>query len=114
MAEVQVDVLKIPEIVNSAFLAASRATQQYLDDNPGDWYPCGFAWVRIRPARGRVVKYLKDHCNARVDDFAGGLIVYNPSGNSTQSMYAKAAGANAFAEVLKNIGIKATAETRID
>jgi hypothetical protein len=40
--------------------------------------------------------------------------VWNPSGNHTQDMYAKEAGAEAYAEVLNANGIKAYVDTRMD
>lgn len=101
-------------LIDEAFVLAEMATQKHINNNPGVWYPCGFAWVRIRPARGAVVKYLKDNNIGHTDDYAGGLVVYNPSGNPTQWMDAKEAGARAFAAHLQLHGIKANAESRID
>lgn len=101
------------EISKNAFNAAKLATKKYLQENP-HWYPCGFAWVRIRPARGKFVAYLKEQKLGSVDGYEGGFVVYNPSNDSTQAMYAKLAGAQAFAEVLRANGIKASAESRID
>ena len=108
----QVDPLKIK--INLALKAAADAAQEMLDKNPGVWYPCGFAWVKIRPARGPVVKALKEMDLGAVDGYAGGFMVYNPSKNITQWMDAKAAGARAFADALKEMGVNAIVETRID
>lgn len=104
----------IDEIIEEAFAAAREATSTMIAANPGSWYPCGFAWVRIRPARGKLVSALKDKKLGRTDDFEGGFVVHNPSNNHTQWMDAKAAGARAFAAVLTKHGFKAHAETRID
>ena len=41
-----------------AFEAAARECDSMIEDNPGQWYPCGFASVVIRPARGPVVAAL--------------------------------------------------------
>lgn len=103
----------IQEIVDEAVIAAVFATSKYLEANPNNWYPCGFAWVKIKPARGKLVTYLKDTGLGNVS-MMGGLDVWNPSGNSTQSMYAKIEGAKAFAAVLKKYGYSAMVESRID
>lgn len=101
------------EVILKAVAAAQLAAQRHIDANPGVWYPCGFAWVKIRPARGRWVNALKE---LRIGDNAydGGYMIYDPSNNVTQWMDAKEEGARAFANVLKEHGVNATVETRID
>jgi hypothetical protein len=89
------------DVFREAELAAETATQQMIDENPGTWYPCGFSWVKIRPARGRFVEMCKQQDVGRTDDFEGGFQIYNPSHNSTQWMDAKMAGSRAFVAVLK-------------
>lgn len=103
-----------PAIVQEAFTAAGGATAQHLIENPNTWYPCGFAWVNIKPARGKLVEYLKEKGLGYVDSYYGGFTVYNPSQNSTQWMDAKEIGARAFADVLRKHGVKVTVGTRID
>jgi hypothetical protein len=96
-----------------AVAAARQAAQAHINANPGVWYPCGFAWVKIQPARGRWVRAMKE---LGIGDKAcdGGYIVYNPSNNHTQWMDAKEKGAHAFANALKAHGVSATVHTRID
>lgn len=96
--------------------AAATATEAYLNAHPNQWYPCGFAWVRIRPARGRFVEMCKDKNFGRVDSYEGGFVIYNPSHNHTQCMDAKAEGAKAFCEVIKKYfpNMKINVQTRID
>lgn len=101
-------------ILNEAFAAAARATQEYLDSHPGEWYPCGFSWVNIKPARGALVQLLKDRGEGYTDTYYHGYTVHNPSQNSTQCMFAKEAGSRAFADVLKPHNIRASVCTRID
>lgn len=103
----------VKEIVQLALDAAAEATQKYLNDHPGEWFPCGFAWVKIKPARGQFVAYLKANKLGH-SSYTGGYDVWNPSGNTTQSMYAKEAGAIAFANVLQSHGVKCIVETRED
>lgn len=103
----------IAKVVTEAFKAASDAANKEIAGNPNTWYPCGFAWVNIKPARGPFVKYLKDNNLGRTS-MMGGFDVWNPSGNSTQWMDAKYAGAKVFAEILKSHGVNARAQQRID
>lgn len=101
-------------IIQEAFDAAVLAAKNLIDKNPDMWYPCGFSWVSIRPARGSFVAALKELGIGNVDSFEGGYTVYNPSGNSTQWMDAKERGSDAFATVLQKHGINAVVRSRID
>ena len=101
-------------VLNEAFAAAAEAAQEHIDANPDVWYPCGFAWANIKPARGKLVQVLKDRGEGYTDEFLGGYTVYNPSKNHTQWMDAKEKGARAFADVLRKHGIKASVGTRLD
>lgn len=105
---------EIQAIVDEALTLASNAANKYLGDIGGDQYPCGFAWVKIRPARGPFVKYLRDAHLGETDSYEGGFRVYNPSKNHCQNMDAKMEGARAFAGHLKKHGIDAYAASRID
>jgi len=104
------------EIYEEAQKAAADATQKHIEKNSGTWYPCGFAWVKIKPSRGRFVQMCKDKKLGNTDDYQGGFLIYNPSGNSTQWMDAKEIGAYAFCEVLKKYYPDANiyVRTRID
>ena len=104
---------QVLSIWKKAHQAAVDATAKTIAENPDQWYPCGFAWVRIRPARGKFVDFLKK-IDAGYTSEEGGYVVYNPSGHHTQWMDAKYDGARAFAEVLREHGIKAQAEQRMD
>ena len=73
---------------------------------------CGFAWVSIRPARGRFVAYLKSRKIGGVDHYAGGYSV--SSRLMVQSMALNEAYAEAFAGVLRAANIEASAHSRID
>jgi hypothetical protein len=101
--------------IDMALQKAAEATQAYLDAHPDHWYPCGFAWVNIKPARGPLAKVLKERQLSSPGVY-GGLQVYNPSGNHTQCMDAKEAGARAFVDFLKPLypAYKISVGTRID
>ena len=100
-------------LIQQAFEAAARECDSMIEDNPGQWYPCGFASVVIRPARGPVVAALKD-LGIGSKAYGGGYSVWNPSKNPTQWMDAKYEGAKVFAQVLQAHGIDAQADCRMD
>jgi hypothetical protein len=73
---------------------------------------CGFAWVSIRPARGKLVNWLKKNGIGRKNNYEGGyqISVFEFG----QSMEQKEAYARAFAKVLRENGIDAYAGSRMD
>ncbi|MBA87721.1 MAG: hypothetical protein CMB16_00440 [Euryarchaeota archaeon] len=73
---------------------------------------CGFAWVNIKPARGKFITWLKSMGIGRKDSYYGGYTIW-VSGFG-QSYERKNAYANAFAKVLNDNGIKAYAMGRLD
>jgi hypothetical protein len=104
---------QIVDLLYRAQVEATAATEKHLKDYPNEWYPCGFAWVIIKPARGPLVSAMK----ARgIGDKAynGGWQYWNPSRNGTQCMRALMAGAEAYAERLRKEGFDAHADCRID
>ena len=74
--------------------------------------PCGFAWINIKPARGKFVKFLKDNNIGRKDSYYGGWTIW-VSGFG-QSVDRKSAYARAFAKVLGDNGITAYNMSRLD
>jgi hypothetical protein len=72
---------------------------------------CGFAWVKISPARGAFVNYLKSREIGRKGYYGGYHIWVREFG---QSVDRKSAFAQAFADVLNKYGITAYAESRLD
>ena len=73
---------------------------------------CGFAWINIKPARGKFVKYLKDNDIGRKDSYYGGYTIW-VSGFG-QSLARKESYARAFANHLNKNGITAYSMSRID
>jgi hypothetical protein len=73
---------------------------------------CGFAWVKIRPARGKFVQWLKEQNIGSKDNYEGGYTIW--CHEFGQSLTRKEAFAGAFAEVLRNYGIDAYGQSRID
>ena len=73
---------------------------------------CGFAWVKIRPARGKFVQFLKEKNLGYQNSYEGG---YDLSCREFgQSLTRKEAFVNAFAKVLREYGIDAYGQSRID
>ncbi len=106
--------MNVKDLILEAQTQATNAANAYLDKLGQDQFPCGFAWVNIKPARGPVVKALKEMGIGRTDSYCGGYTVWNPSGNFCQNVDAKLAGARAFAKVLNDAGVKCIAESRWD
>jgi hypothetical protein len=100
-------------IVRDATEAATKATAAYLAEGH-HWFPCGFAWVTIRPATGKFVNYLRAEGIGRRDTHEGGWKIWNPSNCSTQSMEALMAGATAYAKVLAANGVRCDVGSRVD
>lgn len=100
-------------LVRSALKKAADATANYIKDNGEHPFNCGFAWVVIKGVRGKKAELLKSFGFEK--RYSGpGLMLWNPSGNLTQDMSAKYAGARAFADVLSEVGFDAYAGERLD
>ena len=105
--------IEVMNAVREAQSAASVKTAEYLREY-GDGFPCGFAWVWTN-ARGntKIGKALMAAGFQKA--YGGGLQWWNPSGNHTQNMDAKEAGAREAARVLREkLGIEASAQSRMD
>lgn len=106
------------EIFERAFKAAAEACDGYLTRYPGQWYPCGFAWV-VLGGRDPAVNYLKKN-KERYGRLAGdkgypkGWHIWDPANSGTQCMEAKVEGARAFAKVMQDAGIDCYADCRMD
>lgn len=74
---------------------------------------CGFASIKIYPARGRFVKWLKD-MNIGYTSAQGGYSLNVSSAKFGQSLERKEAYAKAFTKVLQNNGLEAYVESRMD
>ena len=113
------------EPVELFYQATSKADQAFKEATPEpmtvtdgtntwkvDEGMCGFASVNIRPARGKFVKFLKDHSIGSPDGYLGGYTVYARTGS--QSYERNTAWAQAFAAVLNSEGLNATSHSRLD
>lgn len=73
---------------------------------------CGFAWINIKPARGKFVTWLKENKIGSTDSYYGGYTIWVHEFG--QSVDQKSAFADAFAKVLNDNGITAYGASRLD
>ena len=73
---------------------------------------CGFAWINIKPARGKFVNWLKKADIGRKDNYYGGYTIW--VSEFGQSVTRKENYARAFAKVLGDNGITAYNMSRLD
>ena len=101
----------IEEIWNEATAAARASTV-----GAADGYPCGFAWLHIKPARGPLVKFLKEKKIGRRDEYWGGYIVSASQidGWMGQNMDVKENSVMAAIAVLRKYGFECNLKSRID
>ena len=109
---------QIPMIVAEAESAAHAAADQYFRQELGgrDQFACGFAWVDVYGVRSnsKLGKWLQAAGFRK--SYTGSLQLWNPSQAGVQSISVLEAGAEAYAEVLKNkLGLdKVYAGSRLD
>jgi hypothetical protein len=72
---------------------------------------CGFAWVTVHPGNSSFAIWLKGHTNARTSYQGGVQLWVHEFG---QSMERKQAYAQAYAKVVRDAGIKAYSNYRMD
>jgi hypothetical protein len=72
---------------------------------------CGFAWITLKPGTSRAARYAKAHLGAR-KAYHGGVSIWVHQFN--QSYELKTAYASAFVQVLRDAGIDAYADGRLD
>lgn len=96
------------------FKAATIAAEIAIADGQ-DGYPCGFAWITIKPARGQFVSFLKKKGVGRTGAYGGYQISsYDICSFKGQNMYVKEDACRAAVTVMRANGINAFAEVRID
>jgi len=72
---------------------------------------CGFAWVKVRPGNSAFARWAKKNAGFR-SSYTGGIDYWVSYGN--QSIERKEAYAQAYADVLREAGIQAYAQSRLD
>jgi hypothetical protein len=94
-------------------ISAAKAAESEFQAKYGEPAYCGFAWVDLPSARTPFVTWCKKN-NVGRKHWQKGWCIWNPAGNSTQSMDIKEAGAHAFAEVLTKHGVQCYTGSRAD
>lgn len=107
VANMQVRPMVVTQHANPLDDSSAPVRQYYVEDGV-----CGFAWIKIRPARGEFVKWLKKNNIGKTDSFEGGYMIWISDYN--QSMQKKETYARAFAKVLADNGIRAYSMSRMD
>lgn len=99
-------------IYEQAYSAACDAESEFMAKYGEPMY-CGFAWVDISNGRDPFVNWCRKN-NVGKKHWNKGWVIWNPTGNLTQSMDIKETGARAFAKVLRDNGIDAYMGSRAD
>jgi hypothetical protein len=99
------------EVYDEALARANAAAKAI--EAKTHWFPCGFAWVNIRPATSSFARWLKKNKIGSRDNYYGGWTIWCHYGN-TQSMTIKEVWAHEFAKALTEHGITAHSHSRID
>ncbi len=95
-----INVEAVQDACNEAAMAARTAAKAFYQQH-GDRDACGFAWVNVWGVRSnsKIGKALLAQGFRK--DYTGSLCIWNPSGYPTQSISILEAGAEAYAQVLK-------------
>jgi len=101
------------QLIYAQALGAARDAEHEYFVKHGEPMYCGFAWVYFPNARTPFVNWCKKN-DTGSKHWDKGWQIWNPTGNGTQSMDIKEAGAHAFAKVLNGYGIVCCAESRAD
>ena len=105
----------VQDAVNEAAMAARTAAKEFLQKH-GDRDCCGFAWVNVWGVRSNSKMGKALQAAGFRKDYTGSLQLWNPSKFPTQSLNILEAGAEAYAQVLREkLGLeKVYAGSRMD
>lgn len=103
--------MNFQEIWNEAHQEASKKAYKEYGMSDMIW-PCGFAWVNIKPANSAFAKWIIETKKGSKDSYYKGVTIWISIFN--QSMNHKEAYAQEMASIFKSYGIDATAYSRID
>lgn len=109
--------------LHQAATAAAQAAVDELIAKHGEASPhfgcCGFAWVLIKPARGKFVAFLKEN-NLGSRSFTGSGFEVRPEINypagscAWQSIFLREAACRAYAKVLQSECLDCYVQSRVD
>ena len=105
------------EQIQQGLPLAEQASKTFFETRLGgrDQYACGFAWVDVYVDRTNS-KQAQELIKAgfKKDYKPKCLSMWNPGGLNVQNVDVKDAGADALAEYLRGLGLKAYAGSRLD
>jgi hypothetical protein len=90
----------VQDACNEAAIQA-RTAAKLMYNKIGERDACGFAWVNVWGVRSNSKLGKALQAAGFRKDYTGSLQLWNPSGHCTQSISVKEAGADAYAQVLK-------------
>lgn len=103
----------VEEAVQAGRQAAIAAVEEY-SKNHADTYACGFAWVHVYiDGRTPAARALK-RCGFEKSWQKGAYVLWNPGDYRGQSVNGKEEGAAAMARVLRDAGLSAYSQSRLD
>ena len=100
MSTVTFDIEAVQDACNEAAQQA-RTAAKIMYNKIGERDACGFAWVNVWGVRSNSKLGKALQAAGFRKDYTGSLQLWNPSGHHTQSISVKEAGADAYADVLK-------------
>lgn len=103
------------EQIQKGIPLAVQASQDKYQEIGGDRFACGFAWVEVfvdRTNSKQAQELIK--AGFKKDYKPKCLSMWNPGGLPVQNIDIKEAGADALAEYLRVLGLKAYAGSRLD
>ena len=102
--------------VKAAKAQAYKAAMEFFYDKLGgrDQFACGFAWVTVHGVRSNSKQGKELAKEGFSKSYTGGLQLWNPSGMNCQNVDTLEAGAEAMAQYLRSLGLKAYAGSRLD
>jgi hypothetical protein len=105
----------VQDACNEAAQQARTAAKEFLQKH-GDRDACGFAWVNVWGVRSNSKMGKALQAAGFRKDYTGSLQLWNPSKAGTQSLNVLEAGAEAYAQVLRDkLGLeKVYAGSRMD
>jgi hypothetical protein len=101
MTAVAFNVEAVQDAVNEAGMAARTAAKQFLQKH-GDRDACGFAWVDVYGVRSNSKLGKALQAAGFSKSYTGSLQLWNPSKAYVQSISVLEAGAEAYAQVLRD------------
>lgn len=104
------------DLFTQAWKAANVAMTEQRASRGENPFGCGFAWVTVSPARGPFIAWCRAQGHRQYGRLrpGQGWVFWGPGDYYGQDMDVKYAGAAAFARVLGEAGLRASASSRLD